>query len=182
MGSDCTAELLFAPNDDQCIFFTDIICFKSTIKNLTIQTTSMPMSAKTGHFFRSALFAFHPPQSYCADYAAGNFAACVSGWLGCKVIGITVNDHRSADDVPDPKPVRHNGKPCFPIARQQRRKIPRVLWMRHATRIVMAAGIRETGFSAVPSLMDMKREKFFCRLWKSVHRNNHQCSITVRIE
>ncbi len=76
-----------------------------------------------------------------------------------EIIGITVDHHCAPDDIAHPKAVCTHCKKCATAVRQQRRKIPRMVWMVRFFLITMAARFREFGSKAGASFMDVKREK-----------------------
>ena len=80
-----------------------------------------------------------------------------------KIIRVIMDNDRPADDLLCPEAPGQHLHTGFPAISQQRRQIPRVLWVRCAAGIKVPAGVWESVPGAVPSLVDMKPEESgFC--------------------
>ena len=76
-----------------------------------------------------------------------------------KIIGHTVDDNGSSDDVCHTKTIRCHGLTSTAVAYHQWGQIPCVGRVRRVCRIVVIAGVRKVGSGAVASLVDVKAKE-----------------------
>lgn len=96
-----------------------------------------------------------------------------------EIIRFGMENHRSADDLPYPKPPGKHLPIGFPEIPQQRRQIPRVVGMAPPVRVKMPAGIRRVSSLAASTLVDVKGEKSGLRPGKPPHLRFHHHAIAA---
>lgn len=95
------------------------------------------------------------------DLTTGNLFSRIAGRLACKIIQRVMYDHCPADYLPHPESVGQKHRKRITARSKQRHKIPRMVGMRTALRIVMAANVKKRiAFvaRARSALVNMKRK------------------------
>ena len=117
-----------------------------------------------------------------ADHTAGKLYPRIPGGLGVKIIRITMEDDRPADDLLHTEaPGHHLHIRCSGIP-QQRRQIALVSRMRFLAGVKMPAGIRKVSSLAASTLVDVKGEKSGLRPGKPPHLRFHYNAIAALVE
>ena len=113
------------------------------------------------------------------DLAAGNFRARISRGLCCEIVGLTVNNYRSAHYVLDLKAVCESCEPSVSVAAQKRRQIARVMRMACSAFRIVRAHLSKRVIIARQTpltLVDMKTENTGSPLtitWQSEDLSRH---------
>ena len=115
---------------------------------------------------------------YCAlnaaNDAAGDFLSRVPGRLGFEIVRTTVYDNGFADDLIHPEPARQHLTVRPPMIAEQRREVARVTRMLRRCRVIMGAGVRKSGASAIAARVDVKREKTGIRMGQAHNIRDYQ--------
>ena len=99
-----------------------------------------------------------------------------------EIIRFGMENHRSADDLPYPKPPGKHFHIGFPEIPQQRWQISRMAWMVSPVRVKMPAGIRKVSSLAASTLVDVKGEKPGLRPGKPPHLRFYHHAIAALVE
>lgn len=110
-------------------------------------------------FLRSALVDFVRASLQFFDHPAGNLLPRVSRGLGMKIVRVSMDDDRPADDFLHPETSGQHFQIGFSIITQQRWKIPCVIWVFSSAGIKMTACTREAVPAAASSLVNVKRKE-----------------------
>lgn len=119
------------------------------------------------------------PESCPANHAAGDLCSGIAGRLRMKIVGHTVNDNGSSDDVCHAETVCYHGLASTAAARQQWGQIPCVGRVGRICRIVVIAGVRKVGSGAAASFMDMKAKEAGIAVRKTFDLGGYQDAILL---
>ena len=98
------------------------------------------------------------------NHSTGDFCAGISGWLGCKVVRLIVDNDCPANYAVDGKTIGQKQGKGNPVISKQRRQISGVIGMLTAIWIIVRHGIGKRivyAAAAVAPFMDMKSENPF---------------------
>ena len=109
------------------------------------------------------------------NHSTGDLCPGVSGWLRFKIIRCAMDHHCPSNYFLHTEPIRQHRQIRLAVGGQQRRQIPGMLRMGHASRIIMGPGIRKAFPAAVSPLMDVKSEKAIP--WKPNNLRRYQYAI-----
>lgn len=117
-----------------------------------------------------------------ADHTAGKLYPRIPGGLGVKIIRITMEDDRPADDLFHMESSCKHHHVCFSRSFQQRRQVSRMVRVLRPAGGKVTAAIGETVSGAVAAPMNMQGEEpGFCP-GKAGHLRLHQNAVAPLIE
>ena len=108
--------------------------------------SSLVLTKRRSHITAALQQLPHAGTHYPADHSTGNFRTGVTGWRGCKIIRLAVDENRPASHPVYGKTVCKKHGECKSIVSEQWRQIARMVGMLTAAWIIMRHGVRKRIF------------------------------------